>query len=364
MAEASSPISSPPRSIINVQLGSPAASPDSKSIAVGRQELVSETVEASTPRVTQPATNPNGYNQEDSSTTPGSEGNGQSGVQKRKANIASKPARAKKPRRALPVTKKSAKDKKWEAPLVYTDSKSPLAKADLRAILLLPGAWDVLTEGEKQEILAKFPDETHIQDTGTPDSRPNTVSLRNDDNFRYDCARYCENIYLGRHDEEWLYQAWVAHEKHRRGDFDEFLRERFEQDWETQLPGESKPEGTDSDHGSETATEQPRKKGRGKRSQAASETEDRETPPAKRRSRPSSVGSQPAAEGGSPQPQGTRNGLDTEEQSHSAEEELLTPATSQKSSKSAGSRQRSFSNPTSTSRQNEGEMSIYAAQPD
>ncbi len=63
------------------------------------------------------------------------------------------------------------------------------------------------------------------------------MSLRNDDNFRYDCARYCENIELGRHDEEWLSQAWTAHEKHKRGDFDEFLRDQFEENWGIKLPG-------------------------------------------------------------------------------------------------------------------------------
>lgn len=91
-------------------------------------------------------------------------------------------------------------------------------------------------------MLAKFPDETHILDVDTPNARPNPVSLRNDDNFRYDCARYCENIELGRHDEEWLRQAWEAHEKHKRGDFDAFLRGQFEEDWDTELPEESNAE--------------------------------------------------------------------------------------------------------------------------
>jgi hypothetical protein len=109
----------------------------------------------------------------------------------------------------------------------------------LQAILLHPDAWDILTQEEKQEVLAKFPDDTHILEAGTPNARPNLVSLRNDDNFRHDCARYCENIELGRHDEEWLSQAWAAHEKHKRGDFDTFLRDQFEEDWGTELPEKS-----------------------------------------------------------------------------------------------------------------------------
>ncbi|KAK3378148.1 Asx homology domain-containing protein [Podospora didyma] len=147
----------------------------------------------------------------------------------------------KQPPRPPAAQKKTAKDKKWEAPFVYTDPKSPLAQADLRAILLMPEAWDVLDADEKRAILAKFPDDTHILDPGTEHARPNLESLRNDDNFRNDCARYCENLEKGRHDEEWLHQAWVAHEKHKRGDFDDYLRQKFEEDWNMELPEDQLP---------------------------------------------------------------------------------------------------------------------------
>lgn len=96
-------------------------------------------------------------------------------------------------------------------------------------------------------MLAKFPDDTHILHAGTPDARPNTTSLLNDNNFRHDCARYCENIKAGRHDEEWLSQAWVAHEKHKRGDFDAYIREQFEADWDIKLPEDSHPEENPSE---------------------------------------------------------------------------------------------------------------------
>jgi hypothetical protein len=100
-------------------------------------------------------------------------------------------------------------------------------------------------------VLAQFANDTHILDAGTPDARPNLVSLRNDDNFRHDCARYRENLESGWHDEDWLRQAWVAHEKMKRDDYDQFLREQFEAEWETELPKESKPEDPKSDHGVE-----------------------------------------------------------------------------------------------------------------
>jgi hypothetical protein len=71
--------------------------------------------------------------------------------------------------------------------------------------------------------------------------------LRNDDNFRHDCARYCENIELGQHDEDWLSQAWTAHEKHKRGDYDEFLRQQFEEEWDVKLTEKAKIQSLASD---------------------------------------------------------------------------------------------------------------------
>ncbi|KAK5662762.1 hypothetical protein OQA88_6169 [Cercophora sp. LCS_1] len=139
-------------------------------------------------------------------------------------------------RHSVSGAKKSAQDKKWEAPSVFTDEKSPLTQADLRSILLLPGAWDILTKEEQQEILASFPDESHILDAGTENARPDPQSLCNDDNFRNDCARYCENLGLGRHDEDWLAGAWTAHEQHSRGDFDEYLIQKIETNWDVEIP--------------------------------------------------------------------------------------------------------------------------------
>ncbi|KAL2260891.1 hypothetical protein VTK26DRAFT_4999 [Humicola hyalothermophila] len=187
----------------------------------------------------------------------GSDDGSQTTSSKCKSRPASKPAPAKKPRPTLAALRKSAKDRKWQAPFVYTDEKSPLALADLRGILLHPEAWEVLTEEEKRDVLAKFPDETRILNAGTSDARPNTVSLRNDNNFRHDCVRYCENLKAGRHDEEWLSQAWIAHEKHKRGDFDAFLREQFEEDWGIKLPDDSQPGHEKEDDQSEAHLSEP-----------------------------------------------------------------------------------------------------------
>jgi hypothetical protein len=67
------------------------------------------------------------------------------------------------------------------------------------------------------------------------------VSLMNDDNFRHDCARYTEHISEGRHDPEWLVEAWAAHERRRVGDFDDYLAQKFEEDWDVKLPEHLNP---------------------------------------------------------------------------------------------------------------------------
>lgn len=101
-------------------------------------------------------------------------------------------------------------------------------------------AWDVLDEEEKAEILALFPDNQHILQAGTPNSRPDFASLRNDDSFRYDCAAFTENLSQGRHDPEWLESAWCAHERRKMGDFDDYLETKFKDDWDVELPLEMK----------------------------------------------------------------------------------------------------------------------------
>ncbi|EGX89569.1 hypothetical protein CCM_07821 [Cordyceps militaris CM01] len=169
-------------------------------------------------------------------------------------------ALASRPRRTLRSTGRVAEEKivkravriitkrtqrKWDAERLLTDPKSPLAKANLRTILSNPMAWSSLDAADHAEILALFPDPRHIlaasEDGDTP-RRPDMASLRNDDSFRYDCAAYTESLAQGRHDPDWLAQAWAAHERRRAGDFDDFLRAKFESDWDVTLP----PEGGES----------------------------------------------------------------------------------------------------------------------
>lgn len=76
---------------------------------------------------------------------------------------------------------------------------------------------------------------------GAGGPRPDVALLRSDNNFRHDCDTYTENIRLGKHDEQWLHEAWVAHAKRRRGDFDAFEVARFERNWGVKLPPEHYP---------------------------------------------------------------------------------------------------------------------------
>jgi hypothetical protein len=80
------------------------------------------------------------------------------------------------------------------------------------------------------------------------------VSLRNDNNFRHDCSQYTDNIKTGKHDEQWLHEAWVAHQKRKRGDYDDFDVQKFERDWGIALPPEHHPKRRCLEEGQETAS--------------------------------------------------------------------------------------------------------------
>ncbi|KAL1881955.1 hypothetical protein Daus18300_001009 [Diaporthe australafricana] len=144
---------------------------------------------------------------------------------------------------ATPASKRAKTNvKKWTPEYVTQSKQSPLVNKDLRALLLYPGAWDVLGDEDKQEILALFPDTRHILNANTPDARPNVMSLLNDDNFRHDTEEYVSNLKAGMHDPVWLRDAWAAHEARAAGQFDEYYIRKLEIDWKTTIPEELKPE--------------------------------------------------------------------------------------------------------------------------
>ncbi|ELQ39189.1 hypothetical protein M0657_000303 [Pyricularia oryzae] len=134
--------------------------------------------------------------------------------------------------------------KQWEPPFVYTSPNSPLVKKniDLRAMLCNPLAWDGLSPAQQQSLIPLFPP-GFVLGKGTPHARPNTQAMLNSDDFRHDCAQYLTNIRLGRHEPEWILQAQEAHLKRKNGDFDDFLRKKFRDDWGAEPPeGYPEPE--------------------------------------------------------------------------------------------------------------------------
>jgi hypothetical protein len=134
----SSPLSSPPESVINVAINSPVKTktimPPSSPREEPAVEAAAETIEVN---ADQPTASPKGTIEAENSITQNPDDSAQISAQKRKANMSSKPVPSKKPRHVVSAGKKSAQDKKWEAPFVYTDAKSPLANADLRVRIYL-----------------------------------------------------------------------------------------------------------------------------------------------------------------------------------------------------------------------------------
>jgi hypothetical protein len=134
----SSPLSSPPESVINVAINSPVKTktrmPPSSPREEPAVEAAAETIEVT---ADQPTASPKETVEAENSITQNPDDSAQISAQKRKANMSTKPVSSKKPRHVVSAAKKSAQDKKWEAPFVYTDAKSPLANADLRVRIYL-----------------------------------------------------------------------------------------------------------------------------------------------------------------------------------------------------------------------------------
>lgn len=201
---------------------------------------------------------------------------------KRKAPSTSSSSAHAKTKVVVKKARKNNDPKKWAVPFVYTDSKSPLVAAPIRDILLHPRAWDVLSPGDRAELAAMLaqdrpasvtssspPSPAEAADSSGPRNenvavagRPDLDYLRSDDSFRFDCARYSENVGDGRHDEGWLAESWVAHERRKRGDFREYLAAKLERDWDVKLP-QSKEVGEEGGGDEEEQEKEEKKEGEG-----------------------------------------------------------------------------------------------------
>lgn len=76
----------------------------------------------------------------------------------------------------------------------------------------------------------------------------------NDDGFHHDCQTYLNNLAGGQHDRKWLAKAFQAHQRRKSGDFDGYLRDKFEKDFGVECPS---TEVTDADSPAPTADARP-----------------------------------------------------------------------------------------------------------
>ncbi|CAK7233376.1 hypothetical protein SCUCBS95973_008573 [Sporothrix curviconia] len=126
---------------------------------------------------------------------------------------------------------------RWQTDFVLANTRSPLIHFDLRTLLCQPEAWSALDADEQQDVLALLPPDAGILDAGTDKARPDVASLKNDNNFRHDCARYRSDLAAGFLNKNWLEEAFEAHAMRQEGLFDAYVIEAFESSWGVEVPG-------------------------------------------------------------------------------------------------------------------------------
>ncbi|CAK7241450.1 MAG: hypothetical protein STHCBS139747_002912 [Sporothrix thermara] len=143
---------------------------------------------------------------------------------------------------------------RWQTGFVLTNTRSPLTQFDLRTLLCQPEAWTLLSADEQKEVLALFPASSSsssssnsstpaaVLDAGTDRARPDVASLKNDNNFRHDCARYRSDLQAGFFNIDWLEEAFEAHAMRQEGVFDAYVLEAFESNWGVKVPKQEKAE--------------------------------------------------------------------------------------------------------------------------
>ncbi|KIH95118.1 hypothetical protein SPBR_03475 [Sporothrix brasiliensis 5110] len=132
---------------------------------------------------------------------------------------------------------------RWQTDFVLANTRSPLTQFDLRTLLCQPAAWDALDADEKRGVLARLPPGAVVLDRDTPElARPDVAALKNDNNFRHDCARYRSDLAAGFYDKQWLEEAFEAHAMRSTGLFDAYVLDAFESSWGVTVPDELRPE--------------------------------------------------------------------------------------------------------------------------
>lgn len=143
----------------------------------------------------------------------------------------------------MPPKRKAAKGKAGDSPakirrsnarkdLLHDEkhvfsAKTKLANEDLTAILSNPQAWSILSDEEKETVRSLMPADMVYTEDGAPDPQ----FLRYDNDWRNGLRLFSEDLQNGRYEPEWLEAAQEAAEMRRRGDFDSWKEEQFEEHW-------------------------------------------------------------------------------------------------------------------------------------
>lgn len=84
---------------------------------------------------------------------------------------------------------------------LLVDENSPLAKTNLRALVLDPEVWKLLTSEQVSHIQKYWPGDSYNGDL---------AALASNDHLRHDIAQYQTALSEGQHDAEWIRQAKAA----------------------------------------------------------------------------------------------------------------------------------------------------------
>ncbi|KAI1864925.1 uncharacterized protein JN550_008745 [Neoarthrinium moseri] len=84
---------------------------------------------------------------------------------------------------------------------LLVDEKSPLADTNLRALILDPEIWKLLSPEQVAEVHKYWPYDGPV---------PDLAALASNDNLRHDVAEYQAALRSGMHDAEWIRQARAA----------------------------------------------------------------------------------------------------------------------------------------------------------
>ncbi|KAK9777872.1 putative ASX DEUBAD domain-containing protein [Seiridium cardinale] len=128
---------------------------------------------------------------------------------------------------------------------LLVDEKSALTKTNLRALILDPEVWKLLSPEQVAEVQKYWPGDSYNGDLS---------ALASNDHLRHDIAQYQKALADGQHDAEWIKQAKEANK---------LRNERL--DAEAAQTGKNESGSEDDPNGKSEAKQDARTKGHGKK---------------------------------------------------------------------------------------------------